>query len=151
MARVAVKNHHHGTMNPLAQFQKEISVEKVLGSAMVCDPLQVFDCCPISDGAAAVVLASREIAEKKVAKPIKVLGVGQGNGRPYSRQKDFTVPATVVLIFPQATLGWCREHDGPPPWIVNEYTIRCLMEDVLKLRDWGVDVKLETVTRDPPP
>ena len=91
MAKVAVKNHHHGTMNPLAQFQKEISVEKVLNSPMVCDPLQVFDCCPISDGAAAVVLASREIAEKMVAKPIKVLGVGQGNGRPYSRQKDFTV------------------------------------------------------------
>ena len=91
MARVAVKNHHHGSMNPLAQFQKEITVEKVLSSPMVCDPLQVFDCCPISDGAAAVVLASREIAEKMVAKPIKVLGVGQGNGRPYSRQKDFTV------------------------------------------------------------
>ncbi|MGA7576530.1 MAG: thiolase domain-containing protein [Desulfobaccales bacterium] len=91
MARVAVKNHHHGTMNPLAQFQKEITVEKVLNSPMVCDPLQVFDCCPISDGAAAVVLASREIAEKQVHKPIKVLGVGQGNGRPLSRQQDFTV------------------------------------------------------------
>lgn len=91
MARVAVKNHRHGSLNPLAQYQKEITVEKVLGSPMVCDPLQVFDCCPISDGAAAVVLASREIAEKKVAKPIKVLGVGQGNGRLLSRQKDFTV------------------------------------------------------------
>jgi acetyl-CoA C-acetyltransferase len=91
MAKVAVKNHRHGSMNPLAQFQKEITVEKVLGSPMVCDPLQVFDCCPISDGAAAVVLASREIAGKKVAKPIKVLGVGQGNGRLYSRQKDLTV------------------------------------------------------------
>jgi acetyl-CoA C-acetyltransferase len=91
MARVAVKNHYHGSMNPLAQFQKEITVEKVLSSPMVCDPLQVFDCCPISDGAAAVILASREIAEKKVPKPIKVLGVGQGNGRALSRQKDFTV------------------------------------------------------------
>jgi acetyl-CoA C-acetyltransferase len=91
MARVAVKNHRHGSLNPLAQYQKEITVEKVLGSPMVCDPLQVFDCCPISDGAAAVVLATREIAEKKVAKPIKVLGVGQGNGRLLSRQKDFTV------------------------------------------------------------
>ncbi|MGD0826751.1 MAG: thiolase domain-containing protein [Desulfobaccales bacterium] len=91
MARVAVKNHYHGTMNSLAQFQKEITVEKVLNSPMVCDPLQVYDCCPISDGAAAVVLASREIAEKKVPKPIRVLEVGQGNGRALSRQKDFTV------------------------------------------------------------
>jgi len=91
MARVAVKNHYHGTMNSLAQFQKEITVEKVLNSPMVCDPLQVYDCCPISDGAAAVVLASREIAEKKVPKPIRVLEVGQGNVRALSRQKDFTV------------------------------------------------------------
>jgi acetyl-CoA acetyltransferase len=91
MARVAVKNHHHGTMNPLAQFQNEITVEKVLNSAMVCDPLQVFDCCPISDGAAAVVLASREIAGRKVAKPVRVLGVGQGNAGTLCRQKDFTV------------------------------------------------------------
>ncbi len=91
MARVAVKNHYHGAMNPLAQFQKEITVAKVLNSPMVCDPLQVYDCCPISDGAAAVVLASREIAERMVAKPIKVLGIGQGTGRPLSRQKDFTV------------------------------------------------------------
>ena len=102
MARVAVKNHYHGTMNPLAQFQKEITVEKVLNSPMVCDPLQVLDCCPISDGAAAVVLASREIAEKKVAKPIKVLGVGQGNGRPLSRQKDFTVMRARLFSSSQA-------------------------------------------------
>jgi acetyl-CoA C-acetyltransferase/acetyl-CoA acyltransferase len=120
MAKVAVKNHHHGTMNPLAQFQKDITVEKVLGSAMVCDPLQVFDCCPISDGAAAVVLASREIAEKLVAKPVKVLGVGQGTGGLLSRQKDFTVMRARVSSSSQAykmaglkpkDIDLCELHD----------------------------------------
>ncbi len=102
MAKIAVKNHHHGTMNPLAQFQKEITVEKVLNSAMVCDPLQVLDCCPISDGAAAVVLATREIAASKVDKPVKVLGVGQGNGGAMSRQKDFTVMRARLAAVKQA-------------------------------------------------
>ncbi len=82
---------------------------------------------------------------------LETFGAGTLVGTLAQRKKDFTVPATVILVFPQATLGWCREHGGPPQWIVNEYTIRCMLEDVLKLREWGVDVKLETVTRDPPP
>jgi hypothetical protein len=63
---------------------------------------------------------------------------------------QFGIPRTVKLVFPQATIGWCRAHNGPPQWIVNEYTIRCLLDDVLKLRELGVDVSLETETRDPP-
>jgi acetyl-CoA C-acetyltransferase len=102
MARVAVKNHHNGAMNPLAQFQAEISMEKVLNSFMVCDPLQLYDCCPFSDGAAAVVLASREIAQARVAKPVKVLGVGQGSAGALSRQKDFTVMKSRVASARQA-------------------------------------------------
>lgn len=102
MAQVAVKNHHNGTMNPLAQFQKEISVEKVLNSAMVCDPLQLYDCCPFSDGAAAAVIASREIAQKQVEKPIRVLGVGQGSAGALGRQKDYTVMQSRVASARQA-------------------------------------------------
>ncbi len=102
MARVAVKNHHNGTMNPLAQFQAEITMEKVLKSFVVCDPLQLYDCCPFSDGAAAVVLASREVAQKKVPKPVKVLGVGQGSAGALSRQKDFTIMKSRVASATQA-------------------------------------------------
>ena len=64
MAAVAVKNHKHGTLNPKAQFQKEITLEQVLGSARVADPLKLYDCCPFTDGGAAVVLASEEVARK---------------------------------------------------------------------------------------
>ncbi len=90
MALVAVKNHKNGAKNPLAQFQKEITVETVLNSPMIADPLQLFDCCPFSDGAAALVLTTEEIAKKLVAKPVYILGIGQGSNGPLCRQKDVT-------------------------------------------------------------
>ena len=72
MAHVAVKNHKHGAKNPKAQFQKEITIEQVLKSAYVADPLKLYDCCPFTDGGAAVVLASEDAA-KKHRRPIWVL------------------------------------------------------------------------------
>jgi len=71
LAHVAVKNHAHGLLNPLAQFQSKITVEQVLESVMVADPLRVLDCSPITDGAAAVILAA---LPQKGAKrpPVKV-------------------------------------------------------------------------------
>jgi acetyl-CoA C-acetyltransferase len=62
MAAVAVKNHRHGALNPKAQFRKEITLEQVMTSAKVADPLKLYDCCPFSDGGAAVILASEEVA-----------------------------------------------------------------------------------------
>ncbi len=76
MAHVAVKNHRHGALNPKAQFRKEITVEQVLSSARIADPLKLFDCCPFSDGAAAVLLASEEVA-RRTRKPIWVLASAQ--------------------------------------------------------------------------
>src|SRR2546428_2247827 len=67
MAHVAVKNHRHGVLNPKAQFQKEISLETVLKSAYVADPLKLFDCCPFTDGDAAIVLAAEDVARRRRA------------------------------------------------------------------------------------
>jgi acetyl-CoA acetyltransferase len=72
MAAVAVKNHKHGALNPKAQFQKEITLETVLNSARVADPLKLYDCCPFTDGGAALVLASEEVA-RRTRRPIWVL------------------------------------------------------------------------------
>src|SRR6266542_4290931 len=63
MAHVAVKNHRHGVLNPKAQFRKEITLETVLKSAYVADPLKLFDCCPFTDGGAAIVLAAVDVVE----------------------------------------------------------------------------------------
>src|SRR5262245_38560325 len=76
MAHVAVKNHRHGALNPKAQFQKEITLEQVMASAKVADPLKVYDCCPFSDGAAAVVIAAGDVA-RRTRKPVWVLGSAQ--------------------------------------------------------------------------
>ena len=65
MAAVAVKNHRHGVLNPKAQFQKEITMEQVMKSPLIADPLRLYDCCPFTDGGAAVVLASEEIARTR--------------------------------------------------------------------------------------
>ena len=73
MAAVAVKNHKHGALNPKAQFQKEITLDTVLSSARVADPLKLYDCCPFTDGGAALVLASEEVARRS-RRPIWVLG-----------------------------------------------------------------------------
>lgn len=71
LARVAVKNHANGLLNPLAQFQSAITVEDVVGSVLVADPLRVLDCSPITDGAAAVILAALPQKGSKRA-PVKV-------------------------------------------------------------------------------
>jgi acetyl-CoA C-acetyltransferase len=66
LARIAVKNHKHGSMNKYAQFQKEITLEAALNATMVSDPLNLMDCSPISDGAAAVVLSSKAKSGVKI-------------------------------------------------------------------------------------
>jgi len=90
MAEVAVKNHRHGALNPKAHFRKEIDVDTVLNSMMVADPLQLFDCCPFSDGAAAVVIAEVNRAKDLVDKPIYIAGMGQAACGGLYLQRDIT-------------------------------------------------------------
>lgn len=66
LAMVSVKNHHNGTLNPYAHFQKEITVDAVLKSNPVATPLKLLDCSPVSDGAAAVVLTNESNSKYKV-------------------------------------------------------------------------------------
>ncbi len=79
MAAVAVKNHKHGVHNKYAQFPREISMEQVLGSKMIADPLKIFDCSPITDGAAGVILAPLDVAESYTKKPIEIVTTAQAS------------------------------------------------------------------------
>ncbi|MGD2200972.1 MAG: thiolase domain-containing protein [Candidatus Bathyarchaeota archaeon] len=80
LARVAVKAHKYGAMNPKARFQSETSVDDVLSSYLVAWPLKLFDCSPICDGSAAVILASEEkVKELGVETPIWVTGIGHSS------------------------------------------------------------------------
>lgn len=80
LAAVAVKNHHYGALNPYAHMRKEITLEKAMGSFVVAAPLKLYDCCLISDGAAAILLASEKLAKRISKKPIWIRGLGLGTG-----------------------------------------------------------------------
>ena len=98
LAQVAVKNHYNGARNPIAQFQQEISLETVLKSTLVADPLRLFDCSPITDGAAAVVLAPLDLARKFTDTPVRVLASAQASDTIalHDRRDISTLDATVA-------------------------------------------------------
>ena len=76
LVHVSVKNHLHGSTNPLAHIQKEVSFEKAANGFMVADPLTLYDCCPTSDGASCVILAADHVAKALTDTPVWVRGSG---------------------------------------------------------------------------
>ncbi len=97
LAMVAVKNHENALHNPYAQFHTKITVEDVLRSPLVADPLRLLDCSPITDGAACVVLASEEKAREFVDNPVYITGSGQASSTIalHDRKSITVVDATV--------------------------------------------------------
>lgn len=89
MAAVSVQSHEYAMKNPHAQIQKPITKEDVLKSFMVSTPIQLQDACPFSDGAAALVIASEEVAKKLVKKPVYFAGIGQASSGKLSSQYKF--------------------------------------------------------------
>lgn len=97
-ATVAVKNHNNGLLNPKAHLRKKITVDDVMNSAVVASPLKLYDCCPFSDGASAVILCSEEFAKSVGGSYIKVTGSGRG-GSPAAlqgREQITTIPSTKI-------------------------------------------------------
>lgn len=107
LADIAIKDHNNGKLNPKAQFQESImEIAEKLGqrkgltfgdemeflrsdlNAMVAEPLRLFDCCPISDGAAAVVLASEKVARRYTDSPVWVAGIGQASDTMALHDRD---------------------------------------------------------------
>jgi acetyl-CoA C-acetyltransferase len=98
LALVSVKNHKNGSKNPLAQYPFEVTVEQVLSSVMVADPLRILDCSPITDGAAAIILCPVEMARKMGKPVIKITGVGHATDTiELSQRKDITWLESVYL------------------------------------------------------
>jgi acetyl-CoA C-acetyltransferase len=80
LAQVSIKNRRNAVDNPNAQFRKAVTMEEVMGARMIVPPLTLFDCCPITDGAAAVVLAVEEKAKELTDKPlVYIRGTGQAS------------------------------------------------------------------------
>jgi len=99
LAHIAVKNHANALENEYAQYQKEISVDQALDSPPVASPLHLYDACPITDGASAILLVSEEYAEEHgVEAPVSITGSGQGgdNLALQDRQQMAQTPATEI-------------------------------------------------------
>lgn len=98
LALVAVKNHENGLLNPKAHMRKRITVDDVLNSPVVASPLKLYDCCPFSDGASAVIVCSEDFAKRSGREYIEVIGSGRG-GSPAAvqgRAEIGTIPSTVA-------------------------------------------------------
>jgi benzoylsuccinyl-CoA thiolase BbsB subunit len=90
-AKVSVKNHHNGCLNPYSQYKKELTVDEVLNSKMICDPLTILQCCPNTDGAAAAILCSMKIAKRYTIKPIVVAASVLKGGDYIFRQREIAI------------------------------------------------------------
>lgn len=98
LARVAVKNHENGILNPKAHVRKKITIDDVLKSPIVASPLKLYDCCPFSDGASAVILCSEDFAKKSGKPFVEVIGSGRGasSAAVQGRNDITTIPSTVA-------------------------------------------------------
>jgi acetyl-CoA C-acetyltransferase len=98
LASVAVKNHENGILNPKAHVRKKITIDDVLKSPMVASPLKLYDCCPFSDGASAVILCNEDFAKKSGRPFVEVIGSGRGASSAAVQGRDdiTTIPSTVA-------------------------------------------------------
>ncbi len=135
LAAVAVKNHANGMLNPLAQYQNKITVEEVLKSVMVADPLHVLDCSPVSDGAAACILCPMDRAAKLSKKaPVRVSGIGFATDSiALYRRPDLTHLAAVELSAQRAfKMAGRKPSDVQVAELHDAFTITeiCALEEV---------------------
>ena len=103
LALVAVKNHYHGSMNPKAHMQKEITLETVMSSRVVAWPLKLYDCSLITDGASCLILTKPELAKKYTDTPVQIIGSGQASDTIGLYERDsFTSLAAARIASRQA-------------------------------------------------
>jgi acetyl-CoA C-acetyltransferase len=105
LARIAVKNHHNGTLNPKAHFQKEITLEDAINAPFIAWPLGLYDCCANIDGAACAILARPEVAKRIRDDYVLIKGIGLASGwreGRMSQKYDFTWFPENVLAAKQA-------------------------------------------------
>ena len=108
LSRIAVKNHAYGAMNPYAHLRKEITLEEAVDSTVVCYPLNLYDCCPISDGAAAVVLAVEAKAKKMCDTPVWIEGLGTASDTAMLSERKTLTGLTATKIAAEKAYGMAR-------------------------------------------
>jgi len=135
MGRVAVKNHRNGSRNKFAQFQKEVSLEEVLNARTIVSPLKLYDCCPITDGSAAVVLACEERAKDFTREPIYILGIAQAcTHKNSANMPSFTEWQHIKMAAPKA---YARAGIAPADVDVAEVHDCFTISEIIEYEDLG--------------
>lgn len=135
LAKVAVKNHEHGVLNPKAHFQKRITVEDVLSSSPVAWPLKLYDCCPRSDGAACLVITSPKLAKKFTDTPVNIVGSGQAQDTLGLFQRDNFSTMSVTRLAAQKAYEMAKV--GPQDVDVAEVHDCFTIAEIMAYEDLG--------------
>lgn len=114
LALVSVKNRRHGLLNPDAQMREETTVEEVLASRPIAEPLTLFQCCPAGDGAAALIICSDKVAPQFRTDPVRILASDLTSGKYTPGFRDLTTPE---ITRRGAAEAW--EHAGIGPDAVD--------------------------------
>ncbi len=137
LAQVAVKNHANGMFNPHAQFHRKITVDNVINAVDVAYPLSILDCSPVSDGAASLILCSKDVAEKHASgKPlVKIIGTGQGSDTLalHAREDICTFNATVAA----ARMAYKQANIKPDDVDIAEVHDCFTIGEILAIEDLG--------------
>jgi acetyl-CoA C-acetyltransferase len=129
ISQVAVKNHAHGARNPYAHFREPVTLEAVMESRLVADPLRLFHCCPISDGAAALVLSAEPGT-------VRIAGIGQGTDSIAVRYRaDLT---SFRATYEAAQVAYAMAGFGPERVEVAELHDAFTPFELISLEDTGL-------------
>jgi len=111
LAMVAVKNHLNGSKNPYAQFQKPVTLEEVMNSKIIADPLRIFEFCPVSDGSASILVTSDENAPSFSSKIAKIIGCASASSTSSLSARN---PMTTINAVKNASLKAFRNAGAKP-------------------------------------
>lgn len=135
MAEVSVKNHFHGSLNERAQFPFEITLEKALNSPYICDPFTLFDCSPITDGAAAVVLSTDDSRSLPADRQVYISGsaVATDTVDLASRKSLTEIPATKEASYKALKMAGVESKDIKIAEVHDCFTIA----EIMAMEDLG--------------
>lgn len=134
-AQVSVKNHHHGTLNPRAQYQKEFTIKQILDSRMIAEPITLLQCCPNTDGAATVIMCSMDIARKYTTHPIIMSSSVLLSGDFFFKKQDLT---SFTMGKKTAQKAYEEAGIGPEDVDVVELHDAFACEEIIHYEDLGL-------------
>lgn len=135
IAMVAVKNHKNGSMNPYAHFQKPVSLEDVMNSKVIADPLRIFEYCPVSDGAVATLLSSDSTAPSMSEKRVRILSSAiSSSSSSVSSRNSLT---SIDCVRDSSSLAFRKAGMTPEDMDIAEFHDMATILEIVETEDAG--------------